>query len=522
MPNGQLQIGNGIGEAADWNSAPAAQALINTFQQQQAQQQAKQQALVSQLASLNPTGIRDADKPDYQNKYNDWKQSVINANNLPKNSPQRLQSLADAQNKYDDINDFIGQSKKEALNEHAIGNQWINNPHLFSDDSHAKLMKSLQSPMSSSSFIPGSQYQNLGRYVDDSKVDDAFDTANQTALKQTAYGNPIQSVGHDTQGNKTGVIVHNEREIAPADLLTNAAHMYTVSPDIKASIDKRYANINGDTPQQTMMLRLKQNALDRGDLTQDSDGNLSSEVNESTKPEFKANTQPDKFYAHFNYAQNNGNSNQLTPTQYLIAGNPKQNVNGMLQGSSEAMNRFIKLHPAGQYGDKEPTATIDPATDEHVYSFPDQVTPDKKQIAKNATIINDYNANPEYNRQGGFLGMGGTKTNIPYQQSDQYKKDVASGDYKDNPVIVKKPAQVYKLDPHNPQSYISQAQAMAKDQNINTTQYNQILAKKGGHGVIVPQTPTKNIGYTVNGTQYNIPAEQEKDFLKSFPNAKKL
>ena len=72
-------------------------------------------------------------------------------------------------------------------------------------------MKSIQAPMSSSDFVPGNNYQNFQRYIDHSKVDDMYDAAHKTLLGQQDWSNPIQSQGHDKQGNKTGVVTHNER-----------------------------------------------------------------------------------------------------------------------------------------------------------------------------------------------------------------------------------------------------------------------------------------------------------------------
>ena len=54
----------------------------------------KDKALIDQMSSLNPAYIRDPDRPDYQNMYNDWKQTQIAANQLPNNSRQRLDVAA--------------------------------------------------------------------------------------------------------------------------------------------------------------------------------------------------------------------------------------------------------------------------------------------------------------------------------------------------------------------------------------------------------------------------------------------
>ena len=89
--------------------------------------------------------------------------------------------------------------------------------------------------------------------------------------------------------------------VDPADLMSTDAHIYDLNDDAKASIDSRYHDIVGATPQETKMLRIRQNLIDRGDLTVGQDGSLQTGVSEKTKPEFKPNYAPDKFYAHYDY-----------------------------------------------------------------------------------------------------------------------------------------------------------------------------------------------------------------------------
>jgi len=316
MAGNHLNIAPGVGESAYWDTTPAIQAFTNVLAQRKAEQAKKDQDLINQASKLNPEAIRDADRQDYINKYNDWKQTQMAANQLPTNSRQRLDQLATAQQKYNDLNNFIYESKKEAANEHGVSNMLLQNPHMFSDEAHGQLIKSMQSPMSHSDFIPGNNYNRLERYIDHTKVDEGFDAANKEALKQQEWSNPIQSQGRDRQGNKTGVVVHNERQVEPEDLLATHAHMYTLSPDIRASIDKRYANIEGQNPQETMMLRLRQNAIDRGDLTVGPNGQLQTAVNEKTKPEFKPNYRPDLYYEHKLWDwQNNPNGQNGPPAQ---------------------------------------------------------------------------------------------------------------------------------------------------------------------------------------------------------------
>lgn len=315
MGNGRLAIGVGEGEATVFNSQPAIQQFGNILAQRKAEQDKKDQMLINQMSQLKPDQLRQGDKEDYLNKYNDWKNTQINANNLPRNSKNRLDALASAQQKYSDLGTFISQSKQEAQGEHQLAQTRLLHPHLFADDVDPRLTRSMASPMSSPDFIPANSYPTLERYVDHEKVNSAFDKAYDAGLKQQSWGNPMQSQGKDKQGNKTGVVVHNERAIDPSQVLNIAAHIYDLDPNTKVSIDKRYADIQGQNPGETKMLRLRQNAIDRGDLILKPDGTLANgeRTVEKSKPEFKANYKPDNYYAHFDYRM--ANKEQTPPSE---------------------------------------------------------------------------------------------------------------------------------------------------------------------------------------------------------------
>lgn len=459
MPN-HLNIGIGEGDATVFNPSPAIQQFGNILTQQKAEKDARDQALINQMASLKSDGIRTPDRDDYLNKYNDWKQTAINANNLPKNSRQRLDMLAQAQQKYNDLGDFVAQSKDQKTHENSLANMWLSNGHLFDDASHQKFIKSMQSPISSGDFVPSDQYGNFERYVDPVKQDDAFDKANKAALKQQEWSNPIQSQGTDKQGNKTGVVVYNNREVSPEDVLAMHAHMYDISPDTQKYINTKYATIQGSTPQETKMLRLRQNALDRGDLTADQNGQLQSGVSEKTKPEFKANATPDRFYEHRMFIVNNSENNQLLPTQAFGA--------AMMNGDANTANQFLNYAPKSQFRANE-KPTFSTQNGYHVINVPDQVSIDQKAVKANKEARDDYNQIPE--KKGGFLGIGGTS--IPYEQSQKYKDNPPADEYK-----VIKQGSTHTLDPKNPIDYNAQLSEIARDLKIPV---NEINKQVGGH-----------------------------------------
>ncbi|MCW3111365.1 MAG: hypothetical protein JWQ09_5871 [Segetibacter sp.] len=181
---------------------------------------------------------------------------------------------------------------------------------------------------------------------------------------------------------------------------------------------------------------------------------------------------------------NSALSNALTPSQVLIAGNPSNGTQGILQGNRDAMKRLISLAPKGQYGKTPiPEPEVDPATGEIVFKFPAHQTKDLKAEKAVELAKSVYAKNPD--KKGGVLGFGGKP--IPFEQSDKGKKIIAA-----NPIYKeKKPLAEYRVNPSDPQAAVGQVNAMAAEQNIKLPSYNQILGQKGGHGQIplsVPKT----------------------------------
>jgi len=489
MAGNHLLIGQGIGEASTFDPNYAIQQFGNVLAQKKAEQAKKDQDLINQASKLNPEAIRDADRQDYINKYNDWKQSQMNANQLPANSRQRLDQLANAQQKYNALNNFIYESKKEAANEHGVSNMLLQNPHMFSDEAHGQIIKSMQSPMSHSDFIPGNDYNRLERYVDHTKVDDGFDKANKELLKQQEWSNPIQSQGKDRQGNKTGVVVHNERQVEPEDLLATHAHMYTISPYIRASIDKRYADINGSTPQETMMLRLRQNAIDRGDLTVGANGQLQTAVNEKTKPEFKPNYAPDKFYEHQLWKLEHADGGQVAQPEAM------KNITYAGGNRDFNMKNFVGVSlPSKNFGG---APAVDLATGQRVKAL--QPSDDYSVVA-----VGDA---PIYNSDRNGAG------NVVPSAFEQ--KAPGTYTHKRMVLVQQKPQFEGDTEHHYLVDYSDFPKNVANQKDVRT-------ALSGLNKTPVYGQHSGSIKYNVDGQIYDIPSDKVNQFLKAKPKAKRI
>lgn len=487
MPNGHLDIGVGQGEATIWNPQVPIQNFNAILQQKKAREQADTDALAAELTKVKPDGLRnDADRESFFNKYQAIKDAAAPISTT-RDPLKRAMLKSQTEQALLGLHDFVSRSKQQGADEHGLMTK-IYDPmqrHNYTDTSVQDMLANRNLAIDDPKYKKDLSF--LVRQPDHQKVDDIFDKAGQSALKQSQWSNPIQDAGIVTQGDKKGVVTYNQRQVSPEDLLAMQAHMYDVNNDIKQSLEQRYPQIQGANPNETKMLRIRQNAIDRGDITLNQDGSLESTVVEKGKPTFKANTAPDRFYAHHDYsAANPIGGNKLTPAQILTLGNTQAGVTGMINADQSAVNRFVNLAPKGQYGGAKPSMDIDPNTGEHVFKFPAQVVPDETAIKKINAAKVAYNAGKGVQKTGTVLGFGGTV--VPFEKSDKGKAIIAA-----NPIVkVKKPAAEYRLNPTDPDSYSGQTAQMAADQNIKLPQLNQIQGITGGHGQIKPITDPVN------------------------------
>lgn len=353
MGNGRLLQGVGYGDATVFNPNDAIQQFGNILAQQKAEKQARDQALVNQMTSLKSDAIRDADKEDYLAKYNDWKQAAINANNIPKNSKERLDAIANAQAKYNSLGEFIGGSKEQKLHENSLGNMWLSNGHLFDDASHQKFIKSMQSPMSSSDFIPHTKYGDFERYIDPQKMNNLLDTGKKKSLDDVIPERMEEK--NYVSGDKRGVLVRNVKSVPYEKVAENYLHLAAINPDFKKYLHDTYKDIQGSNELETTAARIHQLAVDRGETN----GWQHADV-----AQFKPND--DSFAKHVRnriYDINHPiTPTDITPTQKLITDMQKG-----VPGSGEKM---LSLIPQGQYGKAKPAIAIDATNGDHLFNFP--------------------------------------------------------------------------------------------------------------------------------------------------------
>lgn len=485
MPNGPLNQTIGYGPATVWNPNVAAQNFGVLLQKQKQQDEEDANAIAAELSKVRSDGLRnDADRQYFLNRYSEIKKNATSGLG-ERNTIKRALNKAQTRDDLLALQQYVQRSKAQGANEAAFGRQYMQNPTPWSDDAINNYRKSIAAPLDSPDVIK--DFTTQQRVSDHGKVDSGLSKLDHDALNRSQWSNEVQEGSPYIEGGKKRYVVSKNREVGADQILAQAAHMYDIDRNVRHSIDERYANIKGDTPEDTKMLRLRQNAIDRGALSMADNGQLITKISQKNSKVKDYYTDP--YYAHFNFREANSPNALQTPSQTLISGDPSRNIPGMQQGGVGTGEKFINLAPAYQYGGKKPSIGIDDNTGEHIFNFPAQVVPDKSAVAKNKKLREDYAASPE--TKGGILGFGAKK--VPFEQSETAKGLLPE-------LSVKKPEQTYRVNPASP-DYLSKIAEIAKEQNINLSQLNQIEGKKSNRGQIDQAVHNQGVHPSVKKSQ---------------------
>jgi|GEM_PF-3212077 len=455
MGVGHLDIGEGIGDAKAFNPSPAIQMYGQMLAQRKTKQDADNKYLADTLAKgYDPSGLRnDADRQSYLKQYATIKQTAIDSEN-EKDPMKKAMALAQVRQSLNDLGTYAEKSKKQGLQEHAWATAYQQNPNNWDDKALDAYRKSKDSEVNSPDTIQ--DFTTQQRRVDPDKVDKLYQAHKDLLTKNLQYDNGTQTPA--TVAGKKGAYVVQSRGI-PMDgdngALESTMHWATSQPDVQKSLADRYPNIQDPNPQKELGLRVKQYMADMGDSVGFYD-QTKPVFHESYKPEA-----PDKlFYAHYQYELAHPRpgteaSNQPTPAQFL--------AQAMARGDAAGGDKFFSLLPKGQYGGAKPHVNIDPSNGVQTIQFPPQI--DQKAV--------------EFNKEQ-KAKWAKENPGEPFDPTDK--------DYKLKQEEIK-PKKDYPLNPASP-TYLADFAQMAKEQNVNLSQLNQIEGVKGGHGQL-PQAQIK-------------------------------
>lgn len=529
MPRwGKLDIGEGLGSAKSYNPMPIVQQYAQTLAENQAKHEQEVKMLGDQLAKgYDPSGLRnDADKQSYIQRYNQIKQDAINAENEKDNTKKAL-ALSGIRQRLNDLSAFSQGSKKQGVFERQIALQHLNNPYLLDDNSATNLQSQLNKPWDDPSVIKDAS--GFERGVDPEKIETKYQKHRADVLKDSpvTYDNGVIGKPQDVGGKKLYTITQN-RVIPFQDAYEHTLNFATADKDYQKYLHQKYPDIQTDTPQHTLALRVKQDMISRGDDKGFYDKPKTRDL-EGRAPERWTKVQQ---WNIDHYGTPNAPNSTNTPNATaIIAENMRNSDPAKFTG---LLKNTLPTKQWEKGKDLQVSSEVDANGQPlHVFKFPDKIQEVPKEKQANVTAEQRYNNHPE--KKGSTLGFGGTP--IPYKESKQYAKDVAAGRYFPNPVkVIKDNSQPYKIPTGDPQAYGVGVASMLKEQGASDAEINKILGRTGVNPVHLgqtpkqpqqqqnkPTTPSSMIRVKLpNGSMGEIPASRLKEFQKNYPGAEKI
>lgn len=467
MPQSNTQfygLNKGGAQIIDTTSG-AQQGFANILARQQQQRQLELKQLTDQQAQLKPDGLRnDADRQDFFNQTQNWRQKSIDAMN--ESDPYKKSLLkSQADQAYMGAQSTIAKSKQAATDENSSANELLQptfSDH-YQDGTVAAFNKNRQLGVNDANYVQNflSKQEQQADHV---KALDRLEKIKDAGIAAATPGTPVINTIKDPKTGQPYHTIQQTQTYDPADWKTDLSNEYDLNKNTRKTLYDVYPQFSKNpalTPQQVKDSILQQYMADSGEQSK-----TKQTVGEDQKPVRYSAAQLWNL-RHYG-SPNNPNTiigNQLTPAQIIASNMSNGNLN-------DIKNHFLNLVPKGQYGDKKPDFNIDPNTGEHVFNFPEHVTQNVKNVAFNNELKKGYEKNKE--TTGGFLGIGGT--DVPFKDSEAAK--TLKPEYN-----TKSPSSTYRLNPNDKEAYLAQFGQMAKDQGVSTSALNQMLGGKGNRGM---------------------------------------
>lgn len=347
MGVGHLDIGLDKGGAQVFGPNPAIATYANILQQRKLKQAQDNKYLAETLAQAKPEGLRnDADRQTFYKKYADLKTQAIAAEN-EKDKFKKAMALANVRQGVMDLNMYTDESKKQAARENMMGNAIMQAPHNWTDDAVQRYRKSIAAPIGHGDVI--NDPTSLERRVDQDKIDKAYQDHKDLMTKNLQYDNGSYTKATEPGTGRKGAWMVQTRGI-PMDgqngALESTLHWVSGNPDVQKSLQDRYPQIQGQSPQETMALRTKQYMIDRGDK---------EGIYDQTKPAFKYAQEPTRpswmeswFMAHGGVPYNTNTASQQNMTPIYRQKWVEDMLSGQEKDSGGILKQKVAADPSYQ------------------------------------------------------------------------------------------------------------------------------------------------------------------------------
>lgn len=457
LSGANVSRGISSGQAQIYDTSGNVNLYAKILAQQKAQRESEVNDLQKYLTTAKTEGLRDADKDDYFKGYNEWRDKAVEAYKAP-SGIDKAKLRADADKKLASLNALVKQSSDYNKLHQDIAVKLLDDRfrNQIQPDGVKSWQESANLPLSSSKIIKDPS--TLARQIDTSKVLDKFAKINDQVMQTTGrydndLGTPIKN------GSKTGLQFNPTKRGDSKTQALNYGMAYDTDPEIKAFIQKQYADhFNNMSEDEAKNISIQ-------DLV------IQNPLIKTEAPRVDWDRAPDNFYAHFNYKNTNG-----TPvtTESDIRKQWIGDMKNKVPGSGEKLGAFIQGSPLFSGG-----------TQFHIGGDPDDPkNPDAFEI--------DVPDKLSYNSKGEPIVV------IPRNQYS-FKYSDPNFETKMN-------------------SFINEITGQRMDIGGSIGLKGNV---KGSTKSKAPSNTT-NVTMSVDGKRYVIPSDKISGFMKSFPKAKRL
>lgn len=266
----------GSGEAQVYGTSPAVNMYAQFIARQNAKREREQQILAQELSQVKTDGLREEDRKGFFDKYQEIKNLAAQVP-YEKNSWKRAQQKADVDQQLLELGNYVNNSKMYRDQYKDIQTKFLDNRirDQYTDDAIDQVSASARLPMNDPKFIR--DFNGLARQVDGEKMEKVLSTIEKAQLAKSQWGTPIQTKG--SQGNKSGVMFYNKREVAPEEQMAGYLNLYSGDPTFRKYVRDQYPDLYNQNDENTAKaLAIKDFADKRRAM-----GTLS----ETTAPQFK-------------------------------------------------------------------------------------------------------------------------------------------------------------------------------------------------------------------------------------------
>lgn len=473
MPTNNTQFyGTNKGAAQVIDNSGVDNAFGGLLVKQQQQRQLELKQLTDQQAQLKPDGLRnDADRQDFFNQTQNWRQRSIDAMN--ESDPYKKSLLkSQADQAYMGAQNTIAKSKQAAATWAPIANILADPTKRYEYDDNAvkEFTANNQRGVNDAAYNPNpftlksapdiDYFNKNTKAINDGLINNAVKTTTLSPISKDGVGNPIQ---YQTEGQRIDPMAEN----GLAHQIANRASFINGVP-----VDARYFNAlkarNSDLFGNVQTEDDMHNAINLAAAREAHSGQLYKPGASSI---YKNSSTDDDKYELFKKEQL---FRQLHPS-YAVANNQAPNtvqnyVSDMYNGNQQAGKTFASLIPNNGFKQGEqPDFNI--VNGKHILTIPAEYDP--KTLNQMNVDKQRYALSPQ--KQGGILGFGGTP--IPYEQSDAFTKN--QGKY-----VPKKSAQTIELPRTSDVDYRAKAIEVANNNGIPVSAINE---EGGGHNQAIQQ-----------------------------------